>query len=43
MIRTCQSCEQQVDIEEEEILSVNGQVVHKQCFFEDMEKEVEQS
>jgi hypothetical protein len=43
MIRTCQSCEQQVDIEEEEILSVNGQVVHKQCFFEDMEEEVDQT
>jgi hypothetical protein len=35
---TCPSCEQQVNIEEEDILSINGQVVHKQCFFEDVEQ-----
>jgi len=41
--RTCPSCKEHVDIEEEEILSVNGHVVHRECFFEDVTEEVDES
>jgi len=34
----CPSCGKVVIIEEDNYLSVNGQTVHEQCFFKDMQE-----
>jgi len=36
---TCISCEEVIE-EDEEMLSVNGQTVHEECFIKDMDEEV---
>lgn len=34
----CPSCDEVVILEEDDYISLNGQTVHEECFFEDMEE-----